>query len=61
VARPGPLDLVREKECALDQAKVIPAPKVFAVAIPVEEVAAQVLRDQASWVPRRENVASIAP
>jgi hypothetical protein len=56
-ALPDPLALAREKEGGPDRVMAIRAQKVFWEAVPVAEVAAPVLRDQASSVLRRENAA----
>jgi hypothetical protein len=56
-ALPDQWALALEKERGLDRAMAIPARKVFWEAVPVAEVAAQVLRDQASSVLRRVNAA----
>ena len=57
VAIPGQLALAPEREHESDRAMATPARKVFWVATPVAEVAAQVLLDQASSVLRRASAA----
>ena len=57
----GQLGLAREKERALGRAMAIPARKVFLVATPVVEVAAQAPRGRASSVLRRAYAALIPP